>query len=315
MRIFRIYAFLCKVKVEEAIHSIVSEDSSPTLFSEVFGESYRSASGAVTESEYIFLRNGLFRHLELRTHTDDRTSHDTTPHSAQHPQSFGSISDSYSRAESTAAYAPMHTHTIRILEYGFGTGLNALATAAAADRGEIPEGAVIEYTSLDLYPLDEQQCSALRYAIDCPSGCDALLRNIHAAPWSNPQASDCGFHEILPAFRFRKLKVDFTEYNPLEDNIFQLAKPSHSFCGNPDIQSAMMPWIDVVYFDPFSPDCEPQCWSEDIFCRIAAAMRPCAVLSTYSAKGDVKRALHAAGLAVHRIPGTGRKRHNLVAVK
>ncbi len=316
MRTFRIYAFLCKVKVEEAIHSIVSEDSSPTLFSEVFGESYRSASGAVTESEYIFLRNGLFRYMELRTSITAGTPHSPFPCPAPHPRPSGSAYGFSSLSERAAAHEPLQSKTpIRILEYGFGTGLNALVTAAAADRGDLPEGSVIEYTSLDLYPLDEQQCSALRYAIDCPSGCDTLLRKIHAAPWSSPRTPDGSFHEILPTFRFRKLKVDFTEYNPLEDNIFRSDSTSLCDCGHKSIQSGAMQWIDVVYFDPFSPDCEPQCWSEDIFCRIAAAMRPCAVLSTYSAKGDVKRALRAAGLAVRRIPGTGRKRHNLVAVK
>ncbi len=264
--------FLCNVKVKEATHSIVSGDSSPTLFSEVFGESYRSASGAVTESEYIFLRNGLFRHIEL----------------------LKSIAPS---DQAIIDGTVLQTHTIRILEYGFGTGLNALVTAAAADRGEIPEGTNIEYTSLDLYPLDEQQCSALRYKIDCPCGCDALLRKIHTAEWSSPTDTVQNFHKILPNFSLRKLKVDFTEYNPLKDNAFRA------------------PWIDVVYFDPFSPECEPECWSEAIFSHISTAMRPCAVLSTYSAKGDVKRALRAANLFVRRIPGTGCKRHNLVATK
>ncbi len=252
------------MNVSESIHDILSEDSSPTLFSEVFGESYRSASGAVTESEYLFLRNGLLRHLELRN-----TSADFHP----------------SPAIAT-------DNTVRILEYGFGTGLNALVTAAAAARGGLPDGTVIEYTSLDLYPLDEEKCSSLRYDIDCPGGCTPLLQAIHAVPW------DEGFTSILPNFLLRKLKVDFLKYNPLEDNIFSSEQ-----------------WIDVVYFDPFSPECEPECWTERIFSRIAAAMRPLAVLTTYSAKGDVKRALRSTGLTVRRIPGTGRKRHNLIAIR
>ncbi len=246
------------MKVSEQIHDIVSEDSSPTLFSEVFGESYRSASGAVTESEYLFLRNGLMRHLELR--------------------------DSSADSRSTA-------NTVRILEYGFGTGLNALVTAAAAARGELPAGTLIEYTSLDLYPLDGQKCSSLHYDIDCPGDSTQLLQSIHAAPWNK------GFTAILPNFHLRKIQIDFLEYNPLQDPVFTA------------------PWIDIVYFDPFSPECEPECWSETIFTRIAAAMRPLAVLTTYSAKGDVKRALRSAGLTVRRIPGTGRKRHNLTALR
>ncbi len=285
------------MKVSDSIHDIVSEDNSPTLFSEVFGESYRSASGAVTESGYIFLENGLLRRLQAQT---DGLSSDDTSNGA-------GLSDQTDQTD-------QNNRTIRILEYGFGTGLNALVTAAAADRGELPAGTVIEYTSLDLYPLDEERCSALHYDIDCPSGCETLLRKIHSAPWTpwvsgaaetakTTEATETSetpknnhFQEITPNFRLRKVLCDFTEYNPLTDRTFS------------------EPWIDVVYFDPFSPDCEPECWSEKIFSRIAAAMRPGAVLSTYSAKGDVKRALRAAGLTVHRIPGTGRKRHNLVAV-
>ncbi len=268
------------MKVCEQIHEIMSEDSSPTLFSEVFGESYRSASGAVTESEYLFLRNGLLRHLKLSA-----SAADAMPYNAS------------------------TTRIVRILEYGFGTGLNALVTAAAAARGELPAGTVIEYTSIDLYPLNEEKCSSLRYDIDCPGGSDTLLRKIHATPWNK------GFTGILPNFRLRKLKVDFLEYNPLEDYTFSSERPVTFSVNTPDESCKVIPWIDVVYFDPFSPECEPECWSEQVFMRISAAMRSCAVLSTYSAKGDVKRALRAAGLSVHRIPGTGRKRHNLTAFR
>jgi tRNA U34 5-methylaminomethyl-2-thiouridine-forming methyltransferase MnmC len=73
---------------------LTTDDGSATLHSEVFGETYHSRRGARTESEHVFLRNGLYAWLE------------------KHPE-YGSPC---------------------ILEAGFGTGLNALLTLLAADQ-------------------------------------------------------------------------------------------------------------------------------------------------------------------------------------
>lgn len=68
---------------------------------------------------------------------------------------------------------------------------------------------------------------------------------------------------------------------------------------------------DVVYYDAFAPDKQPDVWSQDIFDRIVAAMNPGGVLTTYCAKGEVRRMLQRAGLTVERLPGPPGKREML----
>ena len=74
-------------------------------------------------------------------------------------------------------------------------------------------------------------------------------------------------------------------------------------------------WIDIIYFDPFSPETQPQSWNEEIFQRLYNAVKPYGRLVTYSAKGIVKQALRKCGFEVIRIKGAGKKRHSLVAIK
>ena len=61
--------------------------------------------------------------------------------------------------------------------------------------------------------------------------------------------------------------------------------------------------FDLVYFDAFAPDKQPELWTEDLFRRIFLSMRPHSILTTYSSKGTVRRNLKAAGFRVEKIPG------------
>ncbi|MFC6617593.1 tRNA (5-methylaminomethyl-2-thiouridine)(34)-methyltransferase MnmD [Deinococcus radiophilus] len=73
-------------------------------------------------------------------------------------------------------------------------------------------------------------------------------------------------------------------------------------------------WATAVYLDGFSPDANPELWSETFLARVAFALAPGGVLTTYSAAGRVRRALQAAGLEVERCPGPPGKREFLRAV-
>ena len=65
----------------------------------------------------------------------------------------------------------------RILEIGFGTGLNAWLTLEEAERS----GRNVHYTGLELYPLEWQMVEQLGY-IEQPAAID-LFRAIHTSPW------------------------------------------------------------------------------------------------------------------------------------
>ena len=61
--------------------------------------------------------------------------------------------------------------------------------------------------------------------------------------------------------------------------------------------------LDAIYFDAFAPEKQPEMWDETIFRRLYATMRPGAVLTTYCAKGIIRRMLRRIGFLTERLPG------------
>jgi tRNA U34 5-methylaminomethyl-2-thiouridine-forming methyltransferase MnmC len=171
--------------------------------------------------------------------------------------------------------------SLGILEVGFGTGLNALLTFLQARKNHFR----IEYTALEPYPLAEEEFAALNFSRTL--GMPALENNflaLHLAPWD-------GVQFISPEFSMRKIKATIQE----------CSLPAAAF--------------DLVYFDAFGPEVQPEMWTDEVFEKVSAAMKPGAILVTYSAKGSVRRSMKAAGLLVEKIPGPPGKREMTRAVK
>ena len=70
-------------------------------------------------------------------------------------------------------------------------------------------------------------------------------------------------------------------------------------------------WYDVIYFDAFSPEKQPEMWTEKVFCTLSNHCSEKAVITTYCAKGAVRRAMQSAGFFVERLPGPPGKREVL----
>jgi len=168
---------------------------------------------------------------------------------------------------------------IRVLEFGFGTGLNALLTLLEAARSGLEVG----YHTLEKYPVTLEEADRLNYPDLLGEGSGEMLSALHRAPWDTVV-------EINPSFILEKIRGDFTEIEHF-------------------------PRADLVYYDAFAPDIQPGLWTEELFFRIAGAMEEGGILVTYSAKGSVRRALQAAGLRVEKLPGPPGKREVLRAVK
>ena len=73
--------------------------------------------------------------------------------------------------------------------------------------------------------------------------------------------------------------------------------------------------FDVIYFDAFGPDAQPELWTDSIFKLMFAALKQQGVLVTYCAQGNARRAMQRVGFEVSRLPGPPSKRHILRAVK
>ena len=169
--------------------------------------------------------------------------------------------------------------TINVLEFGFGTGLNAFLTMIEAGKRK----SKINYTSIEKFPLPASVYNQLNYTKDFPSTFQQCFGKIHSCEWET-------FVEISDNFRIKKIPADFSDFK-FEDQ------------------------YDVVFYDAFAPDKQPEVWSQDIFNKIFEHTNPNAILTTYCAKGHIRRMMQTAGFNVERIPGPPGKREMLRARK
>jgi len=168
---------------------------------------------------------------------------------------------------------------VNVLEVGFGTGLNAALTA---QRGrEI--GADITYHALELHPLAKEEYTLLNYSQQLPANSAALWLAACDAPWGEDFTVEDGF-------TIRKINEDFTQWLPATQ-------------------------YNLVYFDAFAPDDQPEMWSAEQFQKIFNAMAAGGILVTYSVKGTVKRTLRDVGFELERLEGPPGKKHMLRAWK
>ena len=171
---------------------------------------------------------------------------------------------------------------IKVLEIGLGTGLNAFLALVEAEKSSKK----IDFTSLEFYPLSITDAEKLNYAglID-PSKKD-VFNELHKAEWEK-------WNQITLYFSLLKMKFDFS-------------KPSEF---SPEKQ------FDIIFFDAFAPEKQPEMWTQEIFDKIYSVSSENAILTTYCAKGVVRRMLQAAGFVVERLPGPPGKREILRARK
>ncbi len=181
-----------------------------------------------------------------------------------------------------AAFNNCSKSNINILEVGFGTGLNAFMTFLESEN----MSKAINYTTLELYPISYNNIEKLNYAQLLDIGKLDIFRKLHTAQWEVPE-------QITNNFSILKKNIDFS--NP--DNFIT----SDTF--------------DIVYFDVFGPEKQPEMWSPDIFRKIYSLMNSKGIITTYSAKGSIRRMMQSIGLEVERIPGPPGKREMLRAIK
>lgn len=170
---------------------------------------------------------------------------------------------------------------IKLLEIGFGTGLNALLTCLESEALRIPT----KYVALEPFPISSQCSEGLNYPLQLsdPSA-QHLFKRMH-------EVSDGMEIKISEWFQLSLLKVKMNDFQ----------SDSEEF--------------HLVYFDAFSPETQPEMWTEEVFAKLFTSLKQGGCLVTYSCKGIVKRALRSVGFEVHKLPGPPGKREILRAIK
>jgi len=223
-------------------------DGSHTLYIPEMEEHYHSVNGAIQESLHVYIEAGLNHYFfETHRHIEHIDIH-------------------------------IENKSINVLEFGFGTGLNAFLTIIEAEKRNLQ----INYITIEKYPLPEAITNQLNYAKEFPEKFQAYFSQIHACEWEN-------FARISTHFQIKKIQADFSDFQ-FEDN------------------------YDVIFYDAFAPDKQSDVWSQEIFNKIFQHTNPEGILTTYCAKGNIRRMMQAAGFQTERIPGPPGKREMLRAL-
>ena len=220
---------------------VTTEDGSKTIRLEEWNEHYHSTHGAIQEAMHVYINAGLNFYC------------------AQHKT---------------------EAQPIKVLEAGFGTGLNALLALMWSKQHNIQ----LHYTGLEAYPIskDEQQALEYHQAID-GAEIKSVFDQLHKIPWN-----EC--LEISETFSLLKQQMFFSEL---------------------DLHSE----ADVVFYDAFGPRVQPELWEAPLLEKFYDALKPGGVFVTYSVKGTAKRAMQGLGFEVDIIEGPPGKRHMMRAVK
>lgn len=166
---------------------------------------------------------------------------------------------------------------IDVLEYGFGTGLNALLTFDYAEKNQ----KIINYETIEAYPLQKHEYKQLNY--DSFLNCSLNLLTLHTLPFDQ-------LIEINENFKFLKhlSKIEDFKSNQL---------------------------YDIIYFDVFGYEYQSELWSESILESAFHLLKENGLLVTYACKSLVNKRLKEIGFTVQKLAGPPGKREMTLAVK
>jgi tRNA U34 5-methylaminomethyl-2-thiouridine-forming methyltransferase MnmC len=170
--------------------------------------------------------------------------------------------------------------SVSILEIGFGTGLNAFITFL-----EFPKyNQKINYVGIEAYPVTYEEAGLMNYVSELNAeNQKSIFEQLHHCQWEKPIG----------------LKEDFV-----------FTKRKQFFADIDDISA-----YDLIYFDAFGFDVQPELWSAEIFKKMFKALKNKGVLVTYAARGIIKRNMIEAGFTVEKLEGAPGKREMFRAIK
>ena len=170
-----------------------------------------------------------------------------------------------------------------IVETGFGTGLNFLATWQAW-QGDGHACRRLHYISVEKHPFRAEDLAAIHAR--WPEFAELSARLQASWPILTP-----GFHRL----EFADGRLILTLLLGDAGRIL------------PKLQAK----ADAIYLDGFAPGKNPELWSPEILKRIGRLANDGATLATWSVSSSVRDALQQAGCALEKVPGFAGKREML----
>lgn len=168
---------------------------------------------------------------------------------------------------------------ISILEIGFGTGLNFLMTSAYSEEQQL----TVNYTGIEAYPLTKEALISTQYNQYVP-----------AAIWNGMISNyETALTAPVEVCKNQQLTIPHTTLQ--------------------DFQSSIL--FDLVYFDAFSVQHQPEMWSDEIIGHVCSFLKPGGIFVTYAITGKLKRALKSFGMKIEKLPGAPGKREMLRATR
>ena len=165
--------------------------------------------------------------------------------------------------------------SLSILEFGFGTGLNAFLAYLYSIQTEKS----IHYTGIEAFPIELAVATQLDYPyyLSYPEEGDIFLRMHQETEF------------VSDSFHFKKvIQVDDL---PVSDR------------------------FDCIFFDAFAPGTQPALWDQSTFDALFQRLTSGGCLVTYCAQGEVRRRMERAGFSIQRLPGPPGKREMLRGIK
>ena len=168
---------------------------------------------------------------------------------------------------------------IKILEVGFGTGLNFLISADFCSANNIQ----LDYTGIEAYPLKPEIIENTGYQSYISTDLwDSFTSQYEVAQQKNTFI-----------YKYCSLKIEYVKM--LDFNSDEL--------------------FDVIYFDAFAAVHQPEMWNQESLAHISKFLNPGGVFVTYAITGDLKRSMKSLGFTIEKVPGAPGKREMLRAVK
>ena len=172
-------------------------------------------------------------------------------------------------------------------ETGFGTGLNFLLTWQAWRDLPQPRPS-LHYLSIDKFPLSRQD---LARALD---------------QWPTLEKLAAQLKQHYPGLLPGQHRLQFEDGAVTLDLWWE--DVNHAL---PQLASLQRPLVDAWYLDGFAPARNEAMWQGKVLQAVGQLCREDATFATFTAAGQVRRELGAAGFLVEKTPGFGRKRECL----